>query len=193
VDRVYVRGTDWSADFLSSLEHSGVGSSRFGYAAGGTPDPLPLPWGNLNEVSIAFNDDVAVGRADLHVAGVAHPSYPVAGFDYDPARRVATWRFDGRLPADRLSVTLDTPGLHHAFGLNVVPGDANRDGRTNALDVATVRLHLGTRAHMPGDQGATDFVRTVDLNGDGRIDALDIAAAKRDLSSSLPVATALLR
>ena len=192
VDRVYVRGTDWSADFLSYLESSGIGSSQFGYTAGGTPDPLPLPWGNLNQVSISFNGDVAVGPDDLHVTGVERASYPVAGFEYDRARHVATWRFEGRLPADRLALTLDAPGLRHAFALNVVPGDANRDGRTNALDVATVRLHLGTRAHRPGDIGGMDYVRTVDLNGDGRIDALDVAPAKRDLNRSLPRATALL-
>ena len=189
LDRVYVRGTGWTNDYLSLLDSDRVGSSRFGYVAGGTPDPLPLPFVNLNQVSLGFTRDVDVKRDDLRVSGVRHASYAFSDFDYDDERHVATWTFADNLPTDRLTLTLDAPGLQHVLPLNVVPGDADRSGRTNSVDLATVRRRQGSSPRST--IGYSAYLRIMDLNGDGRINAIDLASVRRGLNDSLPPATAL--
>jgi hypothetical protein len=141
-----------------------------------------MGWSNLNQVSIAFSRDVSVEADDLRVTGVNRPLYGTSGFEYDAAKHVATWTFDRKLPADRYTFTLDADGVHDAFRLNVVPGDADRNGKTNALDLGAVRARLGG--------GIGLYVRTMDLNGDRKINALDLGAVKAGLNNSLPAATA---
>ena len=113
-------------------------------------------------------------------------------------RSAASLRIDRNLPVDRYTFTLDAPDAHQVFRLNVVPGDADRNGKTNALDLGAVRARLGGKAVPPSPENFVDglYVRTMDLNGDGRINALDLGAIKANLNKSLPAgtpATALLR
>ena len=66
------------------------------------------------------------------------------------------------------------------FSFGNLIGDANGDGRVNALDVAAVKRVLGTASAITG---------RADFNRDGRVNALDVAAVKQNLSRSLaPVA-----
>jgi hypothetical protein len=194
IDRVYVRGTEWASSVLDLYENSKRGSAKFGYAAGGTPNPLPLPWGDLDQVSISFTQDVPVESDDLRVTGAGGSSYAVRDFDYDAERKTATWTFDRAVGADRLNVVLDAPGVHYELPLNVLPGDVDRSGRVNALDLAALRPHQGGVLDSQYPNFLNTYLSVMDLNGDGRINALDLAAARRGLNRSLPAAaTALLR
>ena len=69
------------------------------------------------------------------------------------------------------------------FRVNVLGGDATRDGRVNSLDLASVRQRLNTAST---DIGRTLYSAFVDVTGDGRINALDLASVKQRLNAALP-------
>ena len=74
VTAVYVLGTPWNAAFLNDLAANATGSAAYGYRipTGSDAQLAGLPWGNINEVSIAFSADVAVAQASLAKIGRAH-------------------------------------------------------------------------------------------------------------------------
>lgn len=80
-------------------------------------------------------------------------------------------------------------GGDFVFRVNVLPGDATRDGRADGNDAVQIR----TRQALPTGADTRDRRRsgyTVfhDLNGDGWINAVDVALARRRQSSPLPIA-----
>ena len=186
IDRVYVNGAAWTDTFRDHLAATGVGSSDFGYAAGGVPNPLPMTWNNLDQLSIAFTRDVSLEPDDLRVTGARSGLFRYDDFDYDAQRRVATWTFDRNVPVDRLSVALDAPNFNYTFGLNVLPGDLDRNGRVNALDLAATRARLGTSPARPFSFSMGIYEPRADFNGDARINALELAAVRRNLNQTLP-------
>jgi hypothetical protein len=80
-----------------------------------------------------------------------------------------------------------TPGGDFAFRINVLPGDATRDGVVNALDLAQIKRRLFRR---PGDGvvGAAAYSPFADVTGDRVINALDLGAIKLRLNAALPAA-----
>ena len=62
--------------------------------------------------------------------------------------------------------------------LGSLVGEANGDGRVNALDVAAVKRLLNTASTLAG---------RVDFNRDGRVNVLDVAVVKQNLGRSLAV------
>jgi hypothetical protein len=71
------------------------------------------------------------------------------------------------------------------FRINVVAGDATRNGRADALDLAAVKQRLNTRQPRPGAP-ASNYDPFVDVTADGRINALDLAAVKQHLNTAIP-------
>ena len=71
------------------------------------------------------------------------------------------------------------------FGVNVVPTDADRNGRVTALDVSFVRQRMNKNASGPstGPGGYSPFA---DFDAGGRINALDLSAVKQRLNLQLP-------
>ena len=69
------------------------------------------------------------------------------------------------------------------FRVNVLGGDATRDGRVNSLDLASVRQRLNSAST---DTGRSLYTPYVDVTGDGRINALDLASVKQRLNAVLP-------
>ncbi len=56
----------------------------------------------------------------------------------------------------------------------VIPkGDTNQDGAINAIDLATVKMHILSVKTVSGDAA-----KAADVNGDGAINAIDLAAVK---------------
>ena len=60
VTKVWVRGSNWADTFLTHLQSLGVGDADHGYAVPvGSADQLkPLPWFNIDQVSIQFDETV---------------------------------------------------------------------------------------------------------------------------------------
>jgi hypothetical protein len=71
------------------------------------------------------------------------------------------------------------------FRLNLLPGDANRDGSVDALDLAYVKQRLNRTAANPGT-GAAAYTPFADLNADGRVNAPDLSAVKQWLNHKMP-------
>ena len=78
-----------------------------------------------------------------------------------------------------------TAGGDFRFRLNVLPGDADRGGVVNALDLAALRQRLNRSTTDPGTGGGAYSV-FADLTGDGRINALDLSVARQRLNQRLP-------
>jgi len=78
-----------------------------------------------------------------------------------------------------------TAGGDFHFRLNLLPGDATRDGRVDSLDLAYVKQRLNRTARNPGT-GAVTYTPFADLNADGRVNSIDLSAIKVWLNHSLP-------
>ncbi len=111
VTRVQVDGSSWSAPFLSALEtaHDGDGT---GYAipVGSTAQLNDLPWGNLDQIQIAFNEDVKVQEDSLSVTGLNVAQYTFANFSYNSTTHTATWTLASAIGTDKLSLDLMSTG-----------------------------------------------------------------------------------
>ena len=70
---------------------------------------LPLPWTNIDEIKVTFNENVTVDQTDLMLEGVNTPSYNVAGgtFAYNAATFTATWTLPAAIPDDKLLLELE--------------------------------------------------------------------------------------
>ena len=82
------------------------------------------------------------------------------------------------------------PGGTFEFRINVLPGDVDRNGRVNALDLSAARRRLNSSAT------AAAYSVFADVTADGRINALDLTSVRRNLNSVVPATvgvTAALR
>jgi uncharacterized repeat protein (TIGR01451 family) len=111
VTGVFVRGSAWSSAFLSSLASQGLGNSVYGYALPtGANQTKPLPWLNLDRISIRFSENVSVAFDDLTVFGGPKSAPYVlsaAAFSYDAITFTATWGLAAPLPVDKIRIVLD--------------------------------------------------------------------------------------
>ena len=209
---VYVRGTQWSEAFRSAL---GAGdAAAYGFAVPAGPEQLaPLPWVNIDQITIRFSEPVAfVGDGLVVRAAVGDGTVPnrylAAFFSHSDGGRTATWTLQTPIGADRVLLDL--------------PADAVRDAAGSALDgewdAATDAFPSGNGAPggdfrfrfnvLPGDADrsgtvlANDFSQVKqkffatptsaaysiyhDVNGSGSILADDFSAVKGRFFNSLP-------
>ena len=110
VESVLVKGTTWTDAFLDYLDAEGLGHpdvARLGYRVPtGAAQLDSLPWGNIDTITIVFDEDVVVAREDLTLAGINVAEYAVAEFSYDAATHAATWTLAQRIDTDRVSIAL---------------------------------------------------------------------------------------
>jgi hypothetical protein len=212
VAQVYASGSTWGPAFRNA-----AGSGPFGYPIGGGATQLAvLPWGSVNQISIAFSDDAQADAGDLEVRGVNVADYPVTGYAYNAAARTGTWTLGRSIEADKIYIDLDGGAR---VGVRGGPGNAPLDGEWAtgrgypSGDGAPggdflFRVHVlpgdGTRDGVvnasdfaeikrrlnraPGDgvTGATAYSPFADTTADARINALDLADMKRRANSRLP-------
>ena len=205
VESVSVSSARWAAAFRQQLRDDGLAGAAGGFAAPADADGAgPLPWVNLDRVSITFSRNVRVEADDLRVRGARVAAYALdaAAFTYDAATRTATWALPAGtvFGADRILLDLDggpqgvragsvaldgdvdgAAGGDFRSRLNVLPGDADRSGTTGWADAAAVRAARGA-------SGTPAHPVFQDLNGDGRVDARDTAIARASHGATLPAA-----
>ena len=123
VTAIKLGGSDWTPAFLGQLQAAGFGAGGISVPLGGTTPRLP--WSNLNQVSMTFDEDVNVTANSLLVNGVNAASYGVTSVDYDYVTYTATWTLANPLPNDR--VTLSLAGFGDRPGRQFGRGDDRRD------------------------------------------------------------------
>jgi hypothetical protein len=197
VSAVYVAGSQWAQPFKDALAQQGLGSASYGFALPPAP-AAPLPWINVNQVTIAFDRDVKVDPTDLVVTGT-RGTLPTGGFVYNPTTHTATWTFAAPLTADRVTLTLPaatadptldgdgngTPGGDFVRRFNVLPGDVTASGSVLADDFSQVKQKFFSSTTAPGT-GAAAYSVFHDVNGSGSILADDFSEVKKRFFDVLP-------
>jgi hypothetical protein len=190
VNDVNLSSSKWTSDFVNHLTTTHMGSA--GYAVSATET---LPWQNLDQVQIRFNEAVVVGPADLRLAGVAVGDYRtqigIKAFHYDPFTFTATWTLNAPIGADQLRVGL-SDAVRDVFGtaiggsgynmlFNVLPGDFSRG--QSAHDSRELM------ANGFSSIGASNYSPFYDLDGNGKINVLDAILARNSAQTLLPAGT----
>ena len=171
--------------------------------------------------------DIVADAGDLKVWGAGGRQYAVAGFAWDFSTRTGTWTLAEPVGADTLRLDLDGDGPDgvrnsrglldgewpggtggafpsgdggtFSFRVNVLPGDANGDGRVTSADLGEIKLRAGRGVadrlppwSEPAPlQGTRPLSRAAlytlfhDTSADGLINAFDQAAARRFLHRAL--------
>ena len=110
VQAIFVNSTLWPAAFQAYLADQGLGDVRgFRIPAGGG-QLATLPWTNVNQINITFDEDVDVSGGDLGVHGVKVADYDFATFSYNAAARTATWTLADGAAVTRDKLLLDLDG-----------------------------------------------------------------------------------
>jgi hypothetical protein len=207
VTGVFVRGRTWSFAFRKDLLGHASGSQQFGFPL---PADRPLPWANIDQVSVRFSEDIAAaGVEDLLLQRGAGFGFVGAAMNYDPTTRTITWTlaapigahdvamlvrdrvtglYGGALDGERSSDGSYPSGDGTAGGdfelpLAVLPGDATRDGRVDAADVAEVRRRYGATLASGSPAAYSAFC---DFNGDGKISPTDVVEVRRHVGDQFP-------
>ena len=224
VTDVIVRGSDWNDAFLDFLDADGLGHptvARQGYRIPDGAGQLdPLPWANIDTISVAFSEDVRVEPGDLGLYGVATADYLAeAGltpesFEYDSVQWVATWKLPEPIGVDRLKIRLDgqVGGVSDGAG-NLLDGewedgggeDSSGDGMMGGDFVFGVNVlpgdgnqdgivHLAdamaVRAKNLSSPGDGNYAPSFDLDGNAVVDATDATIVRAGLLDRLSACVA---
>ena len=207
VAAVYVSGSAWTTSFKNYLAAQSMGHATHGFEIKADDQLNELPWVNLNTVSVRFSEPVTLSTTapyDLLIAGVNLASYTVTGMTYDPATYTASWTLSQPIAKDNIllhvsnGVTdaegqrLDGEWTNGAdtfnsgngvadgafdFRVNVLPGDADRDGDVDDVDATAVRARFFRSTSNPGT--TNPYTAFHDMDGNGSIVAGDFTEATR--------------
>jgi hypothetical protein len=183
VEQVFVGGSGWSESFRTHLQAQGLGGADgFALPSGPGAESPPLPWANLDQITLRFNRDVEVRQEDLAVRGITVADYPVSAFAYESSTHTATWTLASSITNDRLTLALaaGVTGAAAAFAVNVLPGDTNRNGAVLADDFSSVKRNFFATPAAPG------YSAFHDVDGSGVILANDFSEVKRRFFNRLP-------
>jgi hypothetical protein len=210
VTQVLAGGSGWTKEFKLGLQARSMGAGGFVLPPGGALGasspvaPQPLPWTNVNAIRVRFNENVAIinTKALVFTAADGTRIYPLDA-RFDALSLTATWTFAKPFAAGRYTVDVDpsivkdnsgnllNAGAWLPLQLNVLPGDVNRDGRVNAVDLYDVRARLGRSAGNPPSSAWAAYSPFADVTADGRIDAFDYATVRARQYASLGPTAAL--
>ena len=119
VVEVLVRGADWSPSFMNYLAGHGQGNGGYAIPVGSGAQLAPIPWINVDQVIVRFNEDVSIDAQDVALLGLNRPNAQVADFSYDADSFTATITLTEPLTADKWLLSI---------------GDAVTDQVDNPLD-----------------------------------------------------------
>ncbi|MBN1852589.1 MAG: hypothetical protein JW829_07685, partial [Pirellulales bacterium] len=207
VTDVLVKGNAWNDDFLGTLDAEDLGHphlTRLGYRLlSGEGQLDALPWGNLDQITIVFSENVAVAENDMGLYSGNMQIHDVAGFGYEVATHAATWTFHEPLGRNLFLIALTdavrdvagnaldgewenstsafpsgngAPGGSFSFLFNVLPGDFNFSGMVDSEDLGIWENGIGTMGGAYLDDG--------DADGDGDVDGNDFLIWQQNFGSS---------
>jgi len=208
VHRVGIASTEWTPEF----------SSQFDYGTYQIPDgrdqKKPIPWANLNQLTLHFTTDVELNATDLKIIGLDGTDYTtnLTSFVYSDRYNVATWILSAPLPTDRIELQLSDSvqdrlnfpldgewhpregeypsgdgqaGGDFIFQFTVLPGDTNQSGRSDLRDAQAIRRALLSKL------GDVEYSSMADLDGSGQIGTRDMQILRNWLLRTLPPAANL--
>lgn len=191
MESVRVRSTMWSGNFDDRPSDSNAAvrvGGEIDIAGDGT---TTVPWANINQVAIAFDQDVSLDAGSLIVQGM-DGRYEVAAFHYDAATFTGTWTLAKKISGDKIALAvvdrngakigngLDVPpevttlgaepsGASSSFYFNVAAGDVNGDGTVDVRDVRQAAAR-GVFSSLGDESYAAEH----DFDGDGTITLVDV-------------------
>ena len=179
VSDVLVDGTTWAPGFL---KRPGNGRARQRCWLHDTcwfnRELKPLPWTNLNQIQIVFNENVNVQQSSLVLTGMNVANYAFSTFSYNAATFTATWTLVSPIGDDKLSIDL------HASG----PADVT-NGQATALDgewTNATSVYPSGNGSAGGDFNFAFNVLPGDVNQDGIINVQDLALVSSGWLSAGP-------
>ena len=208
VIRVMVSSIEWTSEFRSQFSFEGY------TIPAGAEQQTPLPWANLDQLTIFFSTDVELDAADFTLRGHDGAAYTanLTNFSYSSSVYLVTWTLSAPLPNDRfelrlsdsvhdrLNISLDgewnpragrypsgngQAGGDFVFQFTVLPGDNDQSGFADLRDVQSLRLALLSSI------GDVQYTAQTDLDGSGTIDLRDLQLLRGSLLTSLPPAANL--
>ncbi|MEX2188937.1 MAG: lamin tail domain-containing protein, partial [Pirellulales bacterium] len=211
---VLASSSAWSPAYLAALEAAGLGSGGVSLARGAAQLDA-VSWTNLDQIKIAFSDDMNVSAGDLRLWGVNVADYVASvglapgGLSYDAASRTATWTFNQPFAADKLLVglagtmtdalgaTLDGEWTDAAstYSGNGTPGGDFRfrfdilPGDVNASGAVTAADVQANRASQFRGLGHAQYDPRQDVDGNGLVNATDLVLVRDFQTTSLPPGT----
>ncbi len=138
-----------------------------------------LPWLGINQFRLTLGQAQTLTPADVTVNSAIGASYgPVTVSGSDTNCTITLARPINA--ADRVTLTIVNPGIS-MFNrrIDVVPGDVNDDGVTNAQDMVLIRNAI----QKTGDPL---MIGWLDVDGDGSVGMNDYLVARKKLGSHLP-------
>ena len=219
VVEVLVRGNGWSQSFLDHLASSSLGTDGYSIPVGSPSQLNALPWLNIDQVLIRFNEQVNLDLNDLTLTGVNVATYGLANLttgvgvtgDFE-----AVWTLTAPVTTDKLRIRLDgtTGGAVTDTTGNVLDGEwidtvstypsgddvAGSDFafRFNVLPAdfdgdGTVTLNPDAQMLLAGNGSRIamgSYSAFIDYNGDGTVTLNpDVQTGLSQLGTSLPSGT----
>ena len=168
VVEVLVSSTAWSPAFLDQLEGAGSGFGQRGYAipVGDARQFMTLPWINIDQLMLRFNEPVSLAASDLQVHGA-----DVLRYDYSPGAFTtgsgpggafqAVWTLQSPMGPEALHLAL-ADSVTDLAG-NVLDGEWTNGVSTQSGDGTAGGVFSFDFRVLPGDMDQSDVVGADDL------------------------------
>jgi hypothetical protein len=204
VTAVSVDSTSWSSSFPDASGYAiPTGSSQL----------TDLPWINLNQVNIKFNEAVNVVQGDLTVDGVNTPNYTISNFSYNATTFTATWTFGSAIGDDKLLLDLSGTGGNAVTsatggvaldgtwtnGSSTFPSGNSAPGTDFDFDLnvlpgdvkqtggpVTILDVIAVRNEQLTSAGGAGYSPLDDVDGSGSINILDVIDVRNRQLTTLP-------
>lgn len=217
VTAVRVGSTAWDPNFKQVADPTAL---DLGYLIpGGAAQLDVLPWTNINQIMLTFSEPTVTSLGDLRLRGVNTASYDalITGFSYDPGTLTATWTLSSALTKDRYLISLNdtatdiagsaldgewvngadtfpsgngVAGTDFNFNVNILPGDASRNGFVQSGDVTQIQNQVFQSTL--GGVSTPGYSIFFDLNGNRFIQSNDVTLAQNRVFDTLPIGSPAL-
>ena len=206
---VIAGGTDFSSDFIDSVDGGGAGAGNgLGYSLVGDHQLQSIPWLNVNTIYVQFSDDVSasIAAGDILLTGSRGDVYDMEMVAYHTESNTAEFLVNDDINIDSFVISImdgavgntngglldgewnsgqtessgnGNVGGQFDFFFNVLPGDEDGSGQVNSGDAFAV--------FASNTQAASDSNYRRDIDGSGQINSGDAFAAFAYNTMGLPV------